>query len=78
MMTMTVNIPECVSKIDDYVRLYSTYNPELLLDTIIAVSGARSRCLKNGDMDMYEKNTLKLLVLKKMIIERMCGGESHE
>lgn len=67
-----------VKKMDEYYDRYENkevYSNEMLLDTFLAVYGARKASLDKGDLETFEDNSLKLGVLRSVILNYMAGVE---
>lgn len=74
-----------VMKYPEYFAQYSNtkiYDNKALLETMLACYGARKEAiqnnLENNWLNVYEDNTLRITVLKNIILSRMEGGVAYE
>ncbi|MCR5566012.1 MAG: hypothetical protein K6F61_04110 [Clostridiales bacterium] len=66
-----LNIGKTIDYLTNIYSDRSKYTDGMILDNMLACYSARKSALFAGDMDVYEKNTLELGVLRSVALARM-------
>lgn len=73
-----INIGNTIAFLNDLYRDSSKYTDGMLLDNMLACYATRKAALLAGDMDVYERNTLELGVIRSIVLDKMERRGKHE